>query len=704
MWVIFSAYAMGLVLIFCECHTALWHDPVLPTELIQSPLIIQGYVVSLPKRVGKPLPRQSFIFQTDEVNHARHHWRLRLSWYNSSQQVNLGEQWRFTVRLKPAHGLKNIAGFDYGQWLFVQHIMATGSVYRRGLKPLKIAEAHAFLSRFRAHCVKVITGAIQNTALSSIIVALSVGSRSEMSQSTWRVFQKTGTSHLVAISGLHVGFVVTLVFYLAQFIWRYGFGLLWSGRCLLWLPASRFAGIVSLCAAIAYGLLAGWSLPTERAVLMLCVLVGFECVNQTTSLSERLALSLTLILMWQPRAVLSVSFWLSSLAVFWIVVSMSACAKPLRGWRASYKLQIAITAGLAPVMLYTFQQLSLVVWPANFIAIPVVTFLLVPICFIACLVLLVNHAMASALFVLAGKILWPLWWVLVQLAGCRFAIWHHGVAAMWVMIMAELGVAVWLLPLPWMCRFLGSLLWLPTFYYYPTVNYGAFGLVMLDVGQGLSVLIKTKNHSLLFDAGPKSFGGFDAGKSVVLATLWAWQIHSLDRMIISHGDNDHIGGAYSVLKYEKVDSVLTSVPNRFKPGVASHCYAGEHWVWDGVLFKVLYPEKGMQYAGNDSSCVLLIVSNQHSALLTGDIEASAERWLLARHLVGHVDLITAPHHGSKTSSTLAFVQAAHPKRVLYATGFYNRYHFPSPSVVARYKAVGAGSQDTAKKGAILWNI
>ena len=307
------------------------------------------------------------------------------------------------------------------------------------------------------------------------------------------------------------------------------------------------------------------------------------------------------------------------------------------------------------------------------------------------------------LFKLAGYCLKPLWWYLTLLSHQSWASWTHPIT-LTTFIAALFAIIILLLPLKLQWRSLGFIALLPLglpFLSRPDV--GSVFLTVLDVGQGLSAVVETSSHYLLFDAGPRSVLGFDAGESVVVPYLHWRHIKHLDKIIISHGDNDHIGGVWAVEKSFKNTPVLTSIPSRFPVGLAKHCKAGQHWRWDDVDFTIVYPPEQQLYQGNNSSCVLRVSTKHHAILLTGDIEKSAEGWLLRRHLQSTTVLVV-PHHGSKTSSSYAFLAKLRPKIAIISSGFLNRFHFPSTDVLNRYHQLGAKVLNTASVGYVRLDL
>lgn len=668
------------LLIGCYHHYQLNHL-ILPKQYVAKNLVVVGKIISIPE--SQPL-LERFVFKVSRLN-----IKTRLSWYGKHPALNVGEKWRLHIRLKPVHGFKNPGGFDYKVWLQQQGIAATGYVRQKAANKKLLSAQQASWLYFRQVIQNKIQNQIKSPEIASILAALSVGSRALMQSQTWQVFQRTGTSHLIAISGLHVGLIAAI----AYFLFFKLFGLV--PRLYLYVPGQRIAAALSIAVIVCYGFLAGFSYPTQRAVIMIGVVMLFTCFDLLSTLMQRIVFSFFIITLIHPLALTSASFWLSFAAVAWI--AFAACQQPCNKFKQWLWLQFVIFLGLMPLTLYFFQKLSLVMFVSNAIAIPWVSFIIVPLCFFACFISLFSNTLSILVFKFAALCLKPLWWYLTWLSHWSWASWLHPIAFT-TLIATVFAVIILLLPLKLQWRSLGLIAALPLFL--PLIlrpKIGEASLTVLDVGQGLSAVIETAQHNLLFDAGPRSALGFDAGEVVVLPYLRHQHINHLHKIIISHGDNDHIGGVWAVKKHYPKTRVLTSVPYRFYDGLAQHCQAGQHWQWDGVNFEILYPPVQRHYEGNNSSCVLRVSTRHQSVLLTGDIEKAAEKLLVTQHIKAATVLVV-PHHGSKTSSSGAFLAKVHPKIAVISSGFLNRFHFPSKQVLQRYQAIGSKILNTADVG------
>jgi competence protein ComEC len=516
-----------------------------------------------------------------------------------------------------------------------------------------------------------------------------------MSPRQWSLLLATGTNHLLAISGLHIGLVAGLCYLTMLRLWPLG------GRlCLKW-PAQRGAALTALGVACLYAMLAGFTVPTQRAVLMLSVVMGAVIFNRVARPMHTLAFALLVVLIWDSLAVLSVGFWLSFGAVaviFYAVIGRLAVKRPWWHWG---KTQWILAIGLFPLVLIFFQRASLVGPLANLIAVPWVGLLVVPVTLAGGLSAVVFPAAGVALLGLASTLLDFLWAVLDLLIRVPLAVWHHSPPA-WALLPAMLGIALLLAPRGWPGRWLGVIFFSPLVLVSPArPELGGYWITLLDVGQGLSIVIQTHNHTLLYDTGPKFSEYFNAGDAAVLPYLRSRDIDSIDLMLVSHGDSDHMGGADAIKEAMRIERILTSVPEQIGHPKVEHCVEGMGWHWDGVEFELLHPTTQQGGEGNDQSCVLSLRGPGGSTLITGDIESDAERRLLETY-GGRLasDIMQIPHHGSLTSSSLDFVEAVNPRIALLSVGFHNRFGLPSQRVTDRYKAFGVKVLDTPNHGAV----
>lgn len=657
-------------------------------------LTVSGYITDVPETDAHK-SRFDFVPTAAQVPLPA---KLRLNWYQPDVAVQAGQQWTFTVKLKRPHGTLNLGSFDYERWLLTENVGATGYV-RDYPKAVLTGQASLWqsIAVWRQAVVARLDTLLQHQAQQALIKALTVGDGSGISPQQWAVFRNTGTTHLVVISGSHVGLVAGLVYFLVL--------KLWARTVLLRVSPPSVAAIFAMLSGVGYAALAGFSIPTQRAVLMLAIVLLATLWQRQLRPFHTLAIALLAVLVADPWAVLSVGFYLSFLAVAFIVYALSGRLQKANYWIASLQMNIATSLGLAPLLLYFFQQVSLLSPVANFIAVPVISVVLVPVALLALLLMWLAPALSGLLFAGVDWGLQALWWLLLKLSALPWATVNHAQPSLWTMALAVLGVLWVLAPRGLPARWLGGVLCVPlVFAPTPTPQPGALELTLLDVGQGLAVVVQTAQHSLVFDTGVRYSEQSDSGQTVILPFLRHQGISQVDMLMVSHGDNDHIGGAQSLLQGMAIHQVLTSVPQQLAAFAPKRCAAGQGWEWDGVQFTVLSPQQAFA-SDNDNSCVLKIASLHGTVLLTGDIEATAEAWLLKTYPQQlSADILVAPHHGSKSSSTWAFLQAVQPKWALIPSGYRNSFGHPHPDVLRRYAQLHARWLTSADNGAITVSL
>jgi len=652
-------------------------------------LHIQGQVVGLPQYDDRRVRFDFLVTQSDYQLRGK----LRLSWYSTEQIIKSGQHWQLTVKLKKPHGRLNPGGFDYERWLFTQNIVATG--YVRNNPPaalLATATPWQSFSALRQTIADQISLMLAGRSSVGLVKALTLGDKHEINEKQWDVFRKTGSIHLLAISGLHIGLIAGLSYFLMLKI-----ALMFSV-----LSPQKVAAISAVLVALFYSALAGFSLPTQRALIMLIVAMMAITLQRNISIRNTLAIAMCAVLIVDPLAVLSAGFWLSFLAVSLIAYSTAGrLAKP-GYWLAVTKIHCVTAIGLSPLLLFYFQQVSVIAPLANFIAVPVISLLVVPLCFLAVVLLFISGSLAQPVFLLIDQILQLLWTVLAVMADFPLAAITTASKPFYVVPLAVIGLFILIAPRGIPARWLGCVMLLPLFFVkQDKLDDGDARLTLLDVGQGLSAVIETTNHGLIFDTGARYSEHNNMGRSVVIPYLKHRGIEGIDVLLISHGDNDHIGGAESILEQAKVDSIITSVPALLEKYQPIACQRGQRWVWDGIVFEILSPFQNSFNDENNNSCVLKVSAKHKSFLLTGDIEKQAEYWLLenqADKLAS--DVLLAPHHGSKTSSSQAFLQQVNPAMILIPAGYRNRFSFPHQPVLDRYKKLNMAWMNTADKGAI----
>lgn len=655
-------------------------------------VMVQGYVANFPKLLEN---RVGFDFiVTPSV--AGVPGKIRLNWYSPSVAIKAGQAWQMPVRLRKPHGRSNPGGFDYEAWLFANHIGATG--YVRSTPPPQQIEGdfspHRYLVMFRQLISDRLDAALPNSEQLGIIKALSIGSQELISQQQWQVFRITGIVHLMVISGGHISLVAGLVFLWVRRVWA------WLG--MLDVSPQTMAAYAAWLAGLFYGAIAGFSLPVQRAELMLTVWLWSMVRQRHTASMQVLLLALLVVVLFDPLALLSAGFWLSFAAVALLLfMSANRLGKPRYCYQIG-KVHLAMAIGLGPLLILFFQQVSFVAPLANYLAVPLVGVVITPLALLATMAAFISSAIAAV-------VLWPveillkwLWWLLLQMAVWPLAN-LSGLHAPWYSVLfAGLGVLLLLAPKGMPGRYLSLFFIVPVFFNTPKKPaVGEVWFSLLDVGQGLATVVQTQQHTLVFDTGAKFSEQADMGESVVLPYLHAQGISQIDSLVVSHGDIDHSGGAESLISEMPITNIYSSVAPWAERMNGNYCRAGQRWQWDGVDFVMLSPEQDGFDSENDNSCVLRISNKQHSFLLTGDIQQTAESHLVERYgpdLASEV--LVAPHHGSKTSSSQAFVEQVKPKTVLIPAGYRNRFGFPHYSVVQRYERMQANIYSSADDGAI----
>lgn len=687
-------------------------------------LELTGTVAALPQRGASGL---RFRFDVEDAR-----WRgqpvavpsrVALGWYvgfhddaaltPQQQSLRAGQRWRFTVRLRQPHGTLNPFGFDHELHLFEQRVRATG--YVRDAPAQRLAEAAGHpVERLRQRVRDAIEAQVPDRRAAGVLAALSIGDQGAIEREDWELFRHTGVAHLVSISGLHITMFAWGAALLVTAAWRR------VGPLALRVPAPSAGRWGGLAAAAAYALFSGWGVPSQRTVWMLAVVTLLQASGRRWPWPLVLACAAVVVTALDPWALLQPGFWLSFAAVGMLMASsvaheapagLAAAAGPWhprvtavsRHLRGALRSQVVATLGLTPLTLVFFQQVSAIGFVANLLAIPVVTLLVTPLA-------------------LLGALWAPLWWlgalvvralctVLAELAGLPFAVWSVPAAPAWAQAAGLAGAVLLILPLPWRLRLLALPLSLPLLMpVMPRPEPGRFELLAVDVGQGTAVLVRTHGHVLLYDAGPQYSGDSDAGQRVLLPLLRARGDWPLDLLMLSHRDTDHVGGARALLQAGAAGAMSGSLedthPLRALASASQRCEAGQSWDWDGVRFAVLHPPASAYGSGlksNGMSCVLRVSGPQGSVLLAGDIERAQEASLVVADPGAlRSDVLIVPHHGSKTSSSWAFLEAVQPRVAIVQAGYRNRFGHPAKEVVERYRARGIVLLDSPGCGAWQW--
>jgi len=703
----------------------------LPTAWEERDIELRGVVDDLPQSTDDGV---RFAFAVERIDTAGAHVpeRISLAWFAPRDRpalrrgdaptaapslpvVHAGERWHLTVRLKRPHGNVNPNGFDLEAWLLERNLRATGYVRDSSTNACVAMFAGRpgdYVQRARERIRTRIAQALPGARYGGVITALAIGDQRAVPEAQWTIFNRTGVTHLISISGLHVTVFATLAGAIALVVIRRSITI--TSR----IPARKLATLVGASFAFFYVLLAGAEVPAVRTLLMLVVAaIGLWLGRPGTALLVWLW-SLVGVLLWDPWAGFAPGFWLSFGAVGLLLYA--GCGRPLARIPAKRTTRLAatlrdaahaqwvVTLGLVPGTLALFQQVSVISALANAIAIPVVTLGIVPLILFAIVIPL------DAPWQLAHVVLALLMRYLEWIAALPVATWSSHAPAAWTVAVAVVG-ALWMLaPRGIPGRFVGVLWMLPlALLLPPAVPIGDARVVVLDVGQGLAVFIATATHTLVYDTGPRFNDSVDAGGRILVPFLRAAGVTKLDALIVSHADTDHSGGAVSLLRAVPVAALQSSLPDDHliiaeagrKNAASTRCVAGTTWQWDGVTFALLHPQRehygDAARKSNDFSCVLQVETRAGRVLLTGDIEARSEGELLQRMPpMAASDVLVVPHHGSRTSSTPAFIAGVAPMRAIFAAGYRNRFGHPRDDVVARYRDAGAVPMRTDTGGAI----
>ena len=693
----------------------LWHwlwavqqmEHRLPAHWQGQDVLVSGQVVGLP--VITPRGQRFQLRLHPDANQLR--GSLQLSTFDAADglQVAAGQRWQLRVRLKQVHGHANPGVYDQESNLFRQGVIATGYV-RDSADNVMTGVNYWSVSWWRGELwqklTELLARVIPDGATQGMMLALILGERSQLSATHWNLFTATGTNHLFVISGLHVGLVALLCFRFGSVLARLPVLLPVAGR-LQW-TAPVYGCLLALVVTILYSLLAGWTLPTQRACVMVVVFLSSYLSKRRTDLWFRYLMALTLVLALDPLAPTQAGFWLSFTAVGVLLF----CGLPPTGlvtadgtgwlrrlWQRMLRPQWMLFLGLSLPLIVWLGQLSLIAPLVNVLAIPVVGLLVVPLLLAGTVIAFGSETIAVLLLLTAHGLLSGLLALLTTMATLTadFNLMQWSAPDLWHGLFVLPGLLLLLLPWPLPYRWLALPLCLPLLVgHNQPIAAGQLRMDVLDVGQGLAVLIRTRNHGLLFDTGPGIESGWNAGEAIVLPVLRALQVRSLHYLVVSHGDTDHAGGAIPIAHHFPAATLLSGEP---LPGLqTSLCRAGQSWIWDGAEFSILHPTTAM-VDSNNNSCVLHIGFGEHGILLPGDIDAGVEK-ALARHYGRQLQasILLAAHHGSASSSSFPWLKMVNPQHVVFAAGYRNSFGHPAPTVVLRHYLLGAELHDTARSG------
>ncbi|WP_236208729.1 DNA internalization-related competence protein ComEC/Rec2 [Pseudomonas tohonis] len=663
------------------CCCAQWAlDDRLDPSLDGETRWLEGRVVGLPQR-GSGVVR--FELDDPQMPGTELPSRIRLSWYGGPQ-LRGGEHWRLAVTLKRPRGLVNPHAFDYEAWLLARHTGASGSV--KAGKPLASGTGPAAWRDRLRQGIDQAPAHGRNGGISALVL----GDGSGLTPADWRLLQDTGTVHLMVISGQHIALLAAVLYGAVALLARIG---LWPGR-LPWLPC---ACALALVGSLGYGFLAGFDVPVQRACLMTAIALLWRLRFRHLGVVRPLLVAFCVVLAADPLASLQAGFWLSFGAVALLILIFAGRMGVPPWWLSWWRAQWTMGLALSPLLLALALPISLSGPLANLVAVPWVSLVSVPLSLLGAALQGVPW-LGTGLLWLAGGSLELLFRLLAWIAAWIPA-WQATAVPPWAWLLGMGGCLLLVLPAGVPVRVLGVALLLPALF--PPLErppWGRADIWLLDVGQGLSVLVRTREHALLYDTGARR-GDFDMGERVVLPSLLGLGVRQLDQLLLSHADNDHAGGAGAVLRGMPVERVVSGEPLRLPAALGAQACGNEAWEWDGVRLRTWRWDQAR--SGNDRSCVLSVEAQGERIHLTGDIGIQAEAAWIASGEPLRADWLLAPHHGSASSSSAALIEAVSPRGALITRGSHNAFGHPHPSVVARYRASGVAIHDTAESGALL---
>ena len=666
----------------------------LPHALEGRDITVIGQVVNLPKT--RPHATTFQLRVTQSHLHDRSlplHGLVRLAWYGRAPPLVPCARWRLRVRLKRPRGMLNPGGMDRERYALARGIVAVGYV-RKDAGNAHLSDVAWCVDRLRAKLAAEIQRRVSDAQAAHLLRALIVGDTRGLSAHDWQVARVNGVSHLLAISGLHIGVAALLGIWLARLLY-----FLFPRLGEYW-PRPLAQAVMAMWVAVMYGALAGFSLPTLRTLLMLGTVVLARCQRRHVGSVHTLVLALTIMLVVDPLSVLSPGFWLSFAGVAFLLLCLGGSG---RGWwRDLLTAQWVMMVALLPLGLWFFGAMSLIGGLSNLVAVPLVSLFIVPCALLGLLCWLLYPPLATLVWNLAAFVLHAQWWLLVHAASWHGAYWYLPEVRLWALLLALPGAFWLLMPRGVPLRLLGAFLFLPLLW--PPLKrppVGAFRAYVLDVGQGLAVLVQTHQHTLVYDTGARYPSGFNMGQAVVIPALRALGIRHLDRLIISHADNDHAGGAAAVVGMFPHALRLTGEPEKLRTLRMAPCLAGQSWKWDGVNFRIIHPlTSAVNNDANDRSCVLLVSGTGGRLLLTGDITRYVEGMVARAMRPGLPLVLQVPHHGSASSSSAAFITAIAPTLAVVSAGWRNRFGHPRPEVLKRYARFHVPVFGTARSGAV----
>jgi competence protein ComEC len=625
--------------------------------------------------------------------------RSRVTWYDPPKVPSMGDIWEFELRLRRPRGNSNPGVFSLENWMFREKLHAAGYIVPGRRNRLIDTGSLSWAEAYRHDFVTWVEANGGNSA--PVLAAIGVGARHLISREQWDRYAKTGTSHLMAISGLHIGLAAAVSFGLVALL---------SGIFRLRGNHLDRAAVVSAMIAAFYAMISGFAVPSQRATVMLgFVGIAFLCRRRTAS-GRIVALVALFVFVIDPVSLMTPGFGLSFGAVTLLLWFAKAYWRPAVGvrFRNVLGMQFVLLLGLMPLTVLTFHRVAVAAPIANLLTVPVFSLITVPLTLASMMVRPVWNAAADQLLWLGGTSIQAIEWLIGVFADLPIAdTFVAGVDGPDTAILCFIFLPViWVvLPRGWPGRWMGALGVIALLLHKPAPPpHGCFDTDVLDVGQGLAVVVQSRRSTLVFDTGRSYRGGGSAAEQFVLPFLRHRGIHSIDRLVVSHADDDHAGGVPALVRHLDVGRILAGEAIPDVGETVFYCRAGQFWRANGVEFSFMHPGAGNGLSGNDASCVLVVSAGSHHLVVTGDIETAAEREVLRRYPFATASVVVIPHHGSLTSSSPPFVNRLKPIYAIASAGYANRWGFPKERVKRRWEGSGAVVLDTASSGAISFRL
>ncbi len=636
--------------------------------------------------------------------------RLRLTWYGDEATLEVPSRLRLTVRLKRPHGAVNPTGFRYESWLYRQGFGATGTIRHLVAREDVPCDLACHFHQWRAGLVRKASAGLEGMEAGPLILSLMLGYRGELGPDHWSTLKATGTIHLVAISGLHLGLIALGAGYVVR-------------RVLVWLPerwlspaAHRKLLFVAVClASLVYALVAGFTVPTRRALIMVWFVAWWLLTSKRGQAWDSVLFAAALVLLLDPFSPLDQGFWLSFSAVFVLIFVFSARLRPLGFLPGLLLAQIAVFAGLWPILAAFDQSQPLTGLVANFIAIPVVSFVVMPLIALIAVFLVWAPELWSLIKAGVDGLLSAVWDGLVWMSQTSVPeLTANGLELVGLALVVVIAIVVPMIQVRRLASFIVCV-WALSVFVLPERDSSNNSVVehpelwLWDVGQGLAAMIRFEDHVVVYDTGPELEGVYSSVESVLIPNMRALGVQRIDLLVISHGDNDHSGGLRQLADAFEIDQFVSGEPDRLRERLPQGLSGILRPCRDPITFeprRVFRWQSDHPVQGNDASCVIqLVLDNKYEILLPGDITDSVESEFVSEALQaesgeGRRRILVAPHHGSKTSSSDVFLQAFDPGLVLFSAGYQHRYGHPHRDVVARYRELGTNLFNTARSGAI----